>query len=117
MLACGQYAWLNAQALASVTDGVVVDEPEGMIAQLLAYARGEVTASQVDGIFTGTGTRPKPRRCVARDWQLPARDLFPPIASHPEHDTEFGLLGNIEATRGCHHRCSYCTAPCTPPTG
>ena len=107
VLVCGQYAWLNADALAPVTDGVVIDEPEGMTAQLLAYARGEATASQTEGIFTG-GTRPKPRRRTARDWQLPARDLFPPIANYPEHCTKWGLLGNIEATRGCHHRCSYC---------
>ena len=75
VLVCGQYAWLNAGALASVTDGVVVDEPEGMTGQLLAYALGEVTPGQVEGIFTGEGTRPKPRRRIARDWQLPARDL------------------------------------------
>lgn len=108
VLVCGQYAWLNAGTLAELTDGVVVDEPEGMTGSLLAYARGEVTAAQVEGIFTGEGTRPKPRRRTARDWRLPARDLFPPIANYPEHSTKFGLLGNIEATRGCHHKCSYC---------
>ena len=108
VLVCGQYAWLNAAALAPVTDGVVTDEPEGMTDQLLAYARGEITASEVPGIITGEGARSKPRGRTPRAWQLPARDLFPPIASYPEHDTKFGLLGNIEATRGCHHRCSYC---------
>ncbi|MGE5291999.1 MAG: radical SAM protein [Micromonosporaceae bacterium] len=108
VLACGQYAWLNAEALASVTDGVLVDEPEGMTTQLLAYARGEATADQISGILTGGRIRPKPQRRITRDWQLPARDLFPPITSYPEHDTKWGLLGNIEATRGCHHRCSYC---------
>ena len=108
VLVCGQYAWLNAGALAPVTDGVVVDEPEGMTGPLLAYARGEITAAQVDGIFTGEGTRPKPKKRITRDWQIPARDLFPPIANYPEHCTKWGLLGNIEATRGCHHKCTYC---------
>lgn len=108
VLVCGQYAWLNAGALSSIADGVVVDEPEGMTAHLLAFARGQVTARDVDGIFTGEGVRTTPKRRVERNWQLPARDLFPPIASYPEHCTKFGLLGNIEATRGCHHKCSYC---------
>ncbi|MGH3253050.1 MAG: radical SAM protein [Trebonia sp.] len=108
VLACGQYAWLNAAALASAADGVVTDEPEGMTSQLLAYASGQVTAEQAEGIYTGAGARSRPKGRTPRQWQLPARDLFPPVSSYPEHDTRFGLLGNIEATRGCHHRCSYC---------
>jgi len=108
VLMCGQYAWLNARALAGVTDGVLADEPEGVTGQLLDYARGQVAAGEVNGVFTGSGVRTRPKRRTARDWQVPARDLLQPIGSYPEHDTKFGLLGNIEATRGCHHKCSYC---------
>lgn len=108
VLAFGQYAWLNAAALAAVTDGVLADEPEGMTGWLLAYASGQATAAQPAGIITGDSVRSKPKGRTPRGWQLPARDLFEPITSYPEHDTKFGLLGNIEATRGCHHRCSYC---------
>ena len=108
MLVCGQYAWLNAGVLAELTDGVVVDEPEGMTGPLLAFARGEVTAGQVDGIFTGEGTRPKPKRRVERDWQLPRPGTCSPRSPTTPSTHQFGLMGNIEATRGCHHRCSYC---------
>lgn len=108
VLAFGQYAWLNATALSAVTDGVLADEPEGMTGWLLAYASGQAPAAQTSGIITGDAARTKPKGRTPRGWQLPARDLFEPITSYPEHDTKFGLLGNIEATRGCHHRCSYC---------
>jgi radical SAM superfamily enzyme YgiQ (UPF0313 family) len=108
VLVCGQYAWLNASVFAAVADGVIVDEPEDMAAQLVAYARGEIAVDQLEGVYCGTIKRPKPRRRMTRQWPRPARDLFPPISDYPAHDTKFGLLGNIEATRGCHHRCSYC---------
>ncbi|AQZ63591.1 hypothetical protein BKM31_20905 [[Actinomadura] parvosata subsp. kistnae] len=107
VLAFGQYAWLNAAALSAVTDGVIVDEPEGMAADLVACARGEVTPGELGGVITG-GSRVRPKRHAARQWQVPARDLFPPLTDYPAHTTKFGLMGNIEATRGCHHRCSYC---------
>ncbi|MGW0801421.1 radical SAM protein [Nonomuraea sp. NPDC002799] len=107
VLVFGQYAWLNVTTLARAADGVIVDEPEGMAADLVAYARGEVTVDQLAGVVT-SGHRVRPKRHATQYWQVPARDLFPPIAQYPAHSTKFGLLGNIEATRGCHHRCSYC---------
>lgn len=108
VVAFGQYAWLNADALLHAVDGVLLDEPEGACAELLAYAAGKIGAGQVPGLYVQGGPRPKRAKRADRTWQLPARDLFPPIGNYPEHDTKWGLLGNIEATRGCHHRCSYC---------
>jgi len=108
VLVCGQYAWLNALALAPVTDGVVTDEPEGMAEDLVACARGDTEPGQIHGVLTGTGPRAKPRARSARTWSRPARDLFRPLAQYPGHQSKFGLIGNIEATRGCHHRCTYC---------
>jgi hypothetical protein len=108
VLACGQYAWLNAAALGAVTDGVITEEPEGIAAELAACARGDIAPGQIPWVLTGGGARRRPPRRLERNWQLPARDLFAPISSYPGHATSFGLLGNIEATRGCHHRCSYC---------
>lgn len=85
-----------------------------MTGWLLAYASGQAPAAQTSGIITGDAARTKPKGRTPRGWQLPTRDLFEPITSYPEHGTKFGLLGNIEATRGCHHRLA--TAPSTPPT-
>src|SRR6266496_763588 len=108
VLVFGQYAWLNARRLATIADGVIMDEPEGLTAGLLDYASGRRQATDVPGVLTAGGTPPGGHKRMRRDWQPPARDLFPPIDHYPEHDTRFGLLGNVEATRGCHHKCTYC---------
>lgn len=108
IIAFGQYAQLNKDELLRVTDGVVMDEPERICGELVEVARGERELDTVPALFTAAGTPPKPpRRRISVP--APARDLFPPLVLYPAHHSPFGLMGNIEATRGCHHKCTYCS--------
>jgi radical SAM superfamily enzyme YgiQ (UPF0313 family) len=107
VLVFGQYAWLNKDALLSTSDGVLMDEPEGLTDQLNAYGRGEMSSAEVPMLYLG-GESPRRSKRTQRAWQLPARDLFPPISHYPQHQSPYGLIGNIEATRGCHHKCTFC---------
>jgi radical SAM superfamily enzyme YgiQ (UPF0313 family) len=109
VLAFGQYAWLNAAALAAVADGVIAVEPEAVASDLVAVARGDVAPVDIGGVITSDrGQARRPKRQAIPEWPVPARELFRPIAEYPGHLSRFGLAGNIEATRGCHHKCSYC---------
>ena len=107
VLVCGQYAWLNAGVLAELTDGVVVDEPEGMTGPLLAFARGNSPRARWPASSPAREPAPSPS-AASRDWQLPAGTCFPRLPATPSTAPSSGLAGNIQATRGCHHRCSYC---------
>jgi len=109
VLAFGQYAWLNASALAAVADGVVSLEPEAIADDLVALAGGSIKPADVGGLITSERAKvPRRERRAVPRWPVPARDLFRPITEYPGHRSRFGLLGNIEATRGCHHKCAYC---------
>ena len=108
IVAFGQYAQLNAGKLLERVDGVAFDEPERISAPLADLARGRLAPAEVPALLTRQGMRPRPpRRRLALP--APARDLFPPLVLYPAHHTGFGLMGNLEASRGCHHRCTYCS--------
>lgn len=108
LLAFGQYAQLNASAFLDVVDGVVMDEPERIATALVGLAEGECGVGAVPALLTCSGMAPKlPNRRMS--WPRPARDLFLSLVHYPAHHTPFGLMGNLEATRGCHHRCTYCS--------
>ncbi len=108
VVAFGQYAQMNRARFAAVCDGVLFDEPEKVADALVAAAAGPPAQSAVPAMFGAHGLNPKPpnRRMT---WSLPARELFPSIVHYGPHHTPFGLMGNIEATRGCHHKCTYCS--------
>ena len=108
LVAFGQYAQMNASTFAPFVDAVLFDEPERLAAELAGYARGQLRASDLPGAFAGGRlVPPLPRRRMT--WTRPARDLFPDLVHYPAHHTAFGLMGNLEATRGCHHKCTYCS--------
>lgn len=108
VLAFGQYAQMNRRAFLEVADGVVMDEPERITAELTEVATGTRDLASVPGLFTRGRMMPKPpRRRIGVP--VPARDLFPSLVHYPAHHSAFGLMGNIEATRGCHHKCTYCS--------
>ncbi len=108
VLAFGQYAQMNHRAFLDVADGVVMDEPERIAPELTELAEGVRDLGAVPALVTLAGMRPKPpRRRIAVD--RPARDLFPSLVHYPAHHSKFGLMGNIEASRGCHHKCTYCS--------
>ena len=107
VVAFGQYAQMNSSRFLEHCDGVLFDEPERMAEPLLrAVVAGDLR--EVPGMLTTGGlTAPPPRRRITTG--SPARDLFPSLFHYPAHHGAEGLLGNIEASRGCHHKCTYCS--------
>ncbi|HEX6073665.1 MAG TPA: RCCLKC-tail radical SAM protein [Micromonosporaceae bacterium] len=108
VIAFGQYARLNASAFLGATDGVLMVEPEFAGSALADCVAGRSQIRAVPGLLTRQGmTPPPPRRRISV--RAPARSLFPSLAHYPAHHTSFGLMGNIEVSRGCHHKCTYCS--------
>jgi hopanoid C-3 methylase len=109
IVAFGQYAQMNSRAfLDGVVDGIVFDEPERVAAELGRVAAGDLPLSEVPAVATAGRVNPRPpRRRI--DIPAPARELFPSIVHYPFHHGSYGLMGNIEMTRGCHHKCTYCS--------
>lgn len=108
MVAFGQYAQLNAGVLLEVADGVMMDEPERASDGLALAAAGARPLAEVPAMLTADRKAPPaPRTRLAPS--SPARDLFPSLVHYPAHHTKFGLMGNVEVTRGCHHKCTYCS--------
>jgi radical SAM superfamily enzyme YgiQ (UPF0313 family) len=107
VVACGQYARLFASEFATVCEGVIMEEPETAVEGLVRRLEDPEVALP-DGIRTSSTFVPLPKP-ITRRWQLPARGLLPEIGRYPAHHSDFGLMGNLEATRGCHHRCVYCS--------
>jgi hopanoid C-3 methylase len=108
LVAFGQYAQLNARLFAECCAGVLMDEPERASAGLAAAAAGRTALAEVPSLLSGGRIRPVTAR-HRLSLSSPARDLFPSLAHYPAHHTPFGLMGNIEVTRGCHHKCTYCS--------
>ncbi len=108
LVAFGQYAQLNHRAFLDVADGVAMDEPERIAMELAEAAAGTRELASVPALMTRSGLAPgPPRRRIGG--LLPARELFPSLVHYPAHHSPLGLMGNIEATRGCHHKCTYCS--------
>ncbi len=108
LVAFGQYAQMNHRRFLETADAIVMEEPELVAAELAEVARGEREVATVPAAMTARGMRPKPphRRITV---PAPARDLFPSLVHYPAHHSPFGLMGNVEVTRGCHHKCTYCS--------
>jgi hopanoid C-3 methylase len=108
IVAFGQYAQMNSRAFLRVVDAVAMEEPERIATELCQVAAGTLPLVEVPGLHTRTGLCPRPpRRRISLD--RPARELFPSLVHYPAHHTALGLMGNIEITRGCHHKCTYCS--------
>jgi radical SAM superfamily enzyme YgiQ (UPF0313 family) len=108
VIAFGQYAQMNQREFLRVVDGVAMDEPERISPELVELARGDRELGTVPALVTRSGVRPRPpRRRIAVP--APARDLFPSLVHYPAHHSPFGLMGNVEVSRGCHHKCTYCS--------
>lgn len=108
IVAFGQYAQMNSRAFLRVVDAVAMDEPERIAAELYQVAAGTLPLPEVPALYTPSGLRPRPPRrriTITR----PARELFPSLVHYPAHHTALGLMGNIEVSRGCHHKCTYCS--------
>lgn len=107
LVAFGQYAQMNASRFLHLVDGVLFDEPERVAGDLVGLAN-QAAPQGIPGMLTTRGMtarRPRSRLSLSR----PARDLFPALVHYPAHHGPRGLVGNIEMSRGCHHKCTYCS--------
>ena len=103
VVAFGQYAQMSHRAFLAAADGVAMDEPERVAGELAETAAAGRPLGAVPGMITGNGMTPKPpRRRIGIT--APARDLFPSLVHYEAHHSPFGLMGNIEATRGAGWR-------------
>ncbi|MEV7231088.1 RCCLKC-tail radical SAM protein [Polymorphospora sp. NPDC051019] len=108
IVAFGQYAQMNSTEFLARVDAVAFDEPERIAQELCQAAVGQLPLPQVPALRTASRmtARPPRRRITAT---APARHLFPSLVHYPAHHTGLGLMGNIEVSRGCHHKCTYCS--------
>ncbi len=108
IVAFGQYAQMNSGAFLSSVDGVAFDEPERISGELCEAAAGRLPLADVPALRTRGRLAPRPpRRRISSS--APARELLPSLVHYPAHHTRYGLMGNIEVSRGCHHKCTYCS--------
>jgi radical SAM superfamily enzyme YgiQ (UPF0313 family) len=108
VVAFGQYAQLNAGAFLERVDGIVMDEPERVVPGIVDLAAGRKAPREVPGMLAADGMTPRSRD-AGTAWVRPKRSAFPSIVHYPAHHTALGLMGNLEVTRGCHHKCTYCS--------
>ncbi|MDX1689741.1 MAG: CUAEP/CCAEP-tail radical SAM protein [Acidimicrobiia bacterium] len=99
----GLYAAVNAdEIVGGLADRVVAGEYEP---QLVAW---------VDEVAAGTATGDPVRVDLGRHaFAVPARDLLPPLDRYARLaiDGEERLVGAVEASHGCVHRCRHCPLP------
>lgn len=107
----GLYAVLNAEYLLDyVTDSVIGGEFEGALVALIQDLEAGGT-----GDIEGVTRRGFPARPVLErlHFALPSRTGLPPLRKYAriERDGERGLVGYVEASRGCLHMCLHCPIP------
>ena len=107
----GLYASLNAEyLLAHGIDSVIGGEPEQPLADLAdALAAGEeprvpgvATAQAPSGPYLGRQPLPRPSRA-----SLPALKKYARLERAGRRE----VVGYVEASRGCRHRCRHCPIP------
>ncbi len=110
--ALGLYAALNADhLLAHGVDAVIgaeVEEP--LVAWIEALAAGDADRP-VPGVRTAAHATPA--RIARPRLPLPSRGGLPPLARYArlERHGRRELVGYVEASRGCKHRCRHCPIP------
>ncbi len=119
----GLYASLHADVLLGrLADSVVGGEFETPLVELAARLDDQRWMTDV-----GRSTTKDAQAAVGRpssvvflgrqEFELPRRDLLPPLQRYARVDTgaRQKLVGYVEASRGCAHRCLHC--PITPVYG
>ena len=100
----GLYATLNAEhLLAGIADSVMSGEIEAALSGLV---------HRLDVGSAPESTAPPP--VLARlDFPVPSRASLPSLKkyAHLERNGGLELVGNVEASRGCKHRCRHCPIP------
>jgi hopanoid C-3 methylase len=118
----GQYATLNARRLLGAHgDYAIVGEWEQPLVKLVRHLRTTHSApmpAEIAGVAALSAVGGKDRRVqpfFSRDhFHVPERRFAPPLAKYPQPNIERitggqHLVGGLETTRGCHHKCTYCS--------
>jgi radical SAM superfamily enzyme YgiQ (UPF0313 family) len=110
LAAYGLYAQLNREyLLAHGVDSVLGGEAEAPLAAL-----AEALESRVGDSRPGHGTTlPSTPRLARLAFPVPSRAALPPLEQYArlERDGRHELVGYVEASRGCKHRCRHCPIP------
>lgn len=117
LIAFGQYATLNPQRLSlNYVDFTIVGEWEKPIVSLANHL---VLGKEFDlaGICTREmaelGSIPNPL-ITRKNIRTPLRSYAPPLAKYPQPQVEkllerSAVVGGLETSRGCIHKCTYCS--------
>jgi ubiquinone/menaquinone biosynthesis C-methylase UbiE/N-acetylglutamate synthase-like GNAT family acetyltransferase/pyruvate-formate lyase-activating enzyme len=118
----GPYADLNKDRLLRYGDSCILGDWERPIARLTqAVLSGNGKDwTQVDQVYSLANRSAKAafdRDCCV----VPARHLFSPIYTYTNTFIEYIMgrkmvAGNVETTRGCHHKCKFCSVYATSGT-
>lgn len=113
----GQYATINARLLAGERGDYAVlgewERPLVGLADLLSGRPGATPQGIADAAMVRDGALPPPFR--SRDHiRVPDRKAAPSLRKYPQPhlDKLLGrptVVGGLETTRGCHHKCTYCS--------
>jgi radical SAM superfamily enzyme YgiQ (UPF0313 family) len=110
IVAYGLYAQLNAEALlARGVDAVLGGEIEAALVELVEALDGD--DRRVAGVHAAA-SRAGPRLARLR-FPVPSRGPLPSLERYArlEHEGRRALVGYVEASRGCKHRCRHCPIP------
>jgi radical SAM superfamily enzyme YgiQ (UPF0313 family) len=102
----GLYAAVSAAStVGTVADRVIAGEFEpALVAWVDELAGGRPEPETAEAVRIELGRSPA---------RLPARDLLPPLERYARLalGSETRLVGSLEASRGCAHRCRHCPVP------
>ncbi|KAA5843597.1 radical SAM protein [Pseudomonas chlororaphis] len=113
----GQYATINAKSLAAkYGDYAIAGEWEKPIVNLAKHLNGE-QEQDLRGVIDrprGLSSEIVVPQLIRDGFRLPRRDLAPPLHKYPQPQLEKllgrkAIVGGVEGSRGCHHKCSYCS--------
>ncbi len=107
----GLYASLNADyLLGAVADSVIGGEFEEALCELVAAVR---SGASIDIEGVSTRTRPSKPVLARLNFSAPDRSALVPLEHYAKLDYqgEQRLVGYVEASRGCLHRCTHCPIP------
>ncbi|MGD2088847.1 MAG: RCCLKC-tail radical SAM protein [Candidatus Aminicenantes bacterium] len=118
----GPYAELNKERLLRYGDSCILgdwEQPIVRLVQALLSGNGK-DWTQLDQVYSLANRSVKFK--FNRDYcVVPARHLLPPIHTYTNTFIENivdrkMVVGNVETTRGCHHKCKFCSVYATSHT-
>jgi hopanoid C-3 methylase len=114
----GQYATINASRLCgSHGDFAITGEWEAPLVELVRQLKDGRKREKIAGVMDAENVAQcaSARPYISRKhFQVPDRTLAPPLLKYPQPQVEKltgarQVVGAAETTRGCHHKCTYCS--------